>query len=88
MLCPGEAAHELRTSFDSRMSMALIDIDESPACLTGWLGEEGYIERSLLYLRELDPVRAHYADLLRLKEHIDRYRYDPSHPRDPLLPRR
>lgn len=78
LLCPDEAAHELRTSFDSRMFMALIDIDETPACLTGWLGEEGYIERSLLYLRELDPVRAHYADLLRLKEHIDRYHYDQA----------
>lgn len=78
LLCPDEAAHELRTSFDSRMFMALIDIDETPACLTGWLGEEGYIERSLLYLRELDPVRAHYADLLRLKEHIDRCHYDQA----------
>ena len=78
LLCPDEAGHELRTSFDSRMFMALIDIDQTPACLTGWLGEEGYIERSLLYLRELDPVRAHYADLLRLKEHIDRYHYDQA----------
>jgi hypothetical protein len=30
LLCPAEAAHELRTSFDSRMFMALIDIDPCP----------------------------------------------------------
>jgi hypothetical protein len=78
LLCPAEAAHELRTSFDSRMFMALVDIGEHPACLTGWLGEEGYIERSLLYLRELDPVRAHYADLLRLKDHINHCHYDQT----------
>ncbi|MDQ3722281.1 MAG: hypothetical protein M3376_04265 [Actinomycetota bacterium] len=78
LLCPAEAAHELRTSFDSRMFMALIDIDQTPACLTGWLGEEGYIERSLLYLRELDPVRTHYGDLLRLKEHINHCHYDQT----------
>ncbi len=78
LLCPAEAAHELRTSFDSRMFMALVDIGEHPACLTGWLGEEGYIERSLLYLRELDPVRTHYADLLRLKDHINHCHYDQT----------
>lgn len=78
LLCPAEAAHELRTSFDSRMFMALVDIDARPACLTGWLGEEGYIERSLLYLRELDPVRTHYADLLRLKDHINHCHYDQT----------
>lgn len=70
MLCPEEAAHELRTGFDARMFMVLADVDASPACLTGWLGEEGYIERSLVYLRELDPVRSYYADLLRVKEHV------------------
>ena len=58
--------------------MALVDIDARPACLTGWLGEEGYIERSLLYLRELDPVRTHYADLLRLKDHIAHCHYDQT----------
>lgn len=78
LLCPAEAAHELRTSFDSRMFMALVDMGAHPACLTGWLGEEGYIERSLLYLRELDPVRTHYADLLRLKDHINHFHYDQT----------
>ena len=70
LLCPEEVAHELRTSFDSRMFMVLVDIDTGPACLTGWLGEEGYIERSLVYLRELDPVRTAYADMLRVGEHV------------------
>jgi len=63
LLCPEEAAHELRTGFDSRMFMVLVDIDACPACLTGWLGEEGYMERSLVYLRELDPVRTYSADI-------------------------
>jgi hypothetical protein len=72
LLCPEEAAHELRTGFDSRMFMVLVDIDACPACLTGWLGEEGYMERSLVYLRELDPVRTYYADMLRVKEHVRR----------------
>lgn len=44
----------------------------------GWLGEEGYIERSLVYLRELDPVRSHYSDMLRVKEHVTVNRYDQS----------
>src|SRR3954466_10458312 len=59
LLCPEEAAHELRTGFNSQMFMVLVDTDDNPTCLTGWLGEEGYIERSLVYLRELDPVRSH-----------------------------
>ena len=78
LLCPEGAAHELRTGFDSRMFMVLVDIDDSPACLTGWLGEQGYIERSLVYLRELDPVRSHYADMLRVKEHVRLNDYDRS----------
>jgi len=76
ILCPAEAAHDIRTSFDSRMFMTLVDIDECPACLTGWLGEEGYIERSLVYLRDLDPVRTHYADMQRIKEHVRRQNFD------------
>ncbi len=76
LLCPEEAAHELRTGFDLRMFMVLIDVEDSPACLTGWLGEEGYIERSLVYLRELDPVRSHYADMQRVKEHVSLNHYD------------
>ncbi len=78
MLCPEEAAHELQITFDARMFMVLVDIEESPACLTGWLGEEGYMERSLVYLRELDPVRTHQADMLRVKEHVRRSHYDES----------
>ncbi len=78
LLCPEEAANELRTGFDSRMFMVLVDIDDSPACLTGWLGEEGYIERSLVYLRELDPVRSHYADMQRVTEHLSVNHYDDS----------
>jgi hypothetical protein len=54
------------------MFMVLVDIDARPACLTGWLGEEGYIERSLVYLRELDPVRTYYDDMLRVEEHVRR----------------
>ena len=78
LLCPTEAAHELRTGFDSRMFMVLVDIETTPACLTAQLGELGYIERSLVYLRELDPVRAHYADLLRIKEHVRLGHYNES----------
>ena len=86
-LCPAEAARELRTSFDSRMFMALVDIGEHPACLTGWLGEEGYIERSLLYLRELDPVQD------ALHRHAADHRCPPpplrrEHPRDARFTRR
>jgi hypothetical protein len=51
-------------------------VEASPTCLTGWLGEEGYIERSLVYLRELDPVRTHYADMIRIEEHVRLNRYD------------
>lgn len=76
LLCPAQAAYDLRTSFDARMFMALIDIEKDPACLTGWLGDEGYVERSLVYLRELDPVRTHYADMLRVKEHARQHHYD------------
>jgi hypothetical protein len=76
LLCPEDAAHELRTGFDERMFMVIADIDTKPTCLTGQLGELGYIERSLVYLRELDPVRAHYADMLRVKEHIRLNHYD------------
>lgn len=78
LLCPEDAAHELRTGFDSRMFMVLVDIDTTPACLTAQLGELGYIERSLVYLRELDPVRAHYADLLRVKEHVRLHHFNES----------
>jgi len=78
LLCPADAAHELRTGFDARMFMVLVDIDTTPACLTAQLGELGYIERSLVYLRELDPVRAHYADLLRVKEHVRLNHYNES----------
>lgn len=78
LLCPAEAARELRTSFDARMFMALVDIDEHPACLTGWLGEEGSIERSLLYLRDLHPVRTHYTDMLRITEQVHHHRYTES----------
>ena len=78
LLCPADAAHELRTGFDTRMFMVIVDIDTTPACLTAQLGELGYIERSLVYLRELDPVRAHYADLLRVKEHVRLNHYNES----------
>jgi hypothetical protein len=76
VLCPDEAVHELRTGFDSRMFMLLVDVGARPACLTAWLGEQGYIERSLVYLRELDPVRTHYADLRRVKEHVRLNQFD------------
>lgn len=69
LLCP-EDTTALRTGFDSRMFMVLVDAETTPACLTGWLGESGYIERSLVYLRDLDPVRTHHADMLRVKEHV------------------
>jgi len=78
LLYPDDAGAGLQTGFDARMFMVLVDIDLVPACLTGWLGESGYIERSLVYLRDLDPVRAHYADLQRAKEHVKLHRYNES----------
>jgi hypothetical protein len=77
-LCPEDSVHELRTGFDARMFMVLVDIETTPACLTAQLGEQGYIERSLVYLRELDPVRTHHADMLRVKEHIRLNHYDAA----------
>jgi hypothetical protein len=76
LLCPDDATPGLQTGFDARMFMVLVDIATVPACLTGWLGESGYIERSLVYLRDLDPVRTHYADMLRVKEHVTLHRYN------------
>jgi hypothetical protein len=78
LLYPVDAATGLQTGFDDRMFMVLVDIDASPACLTGWLGESGYIERALVYLRDLDPVRTHYADMQRVKEHVKLHRYNQS----------
>jgi hypothetical protein len=60
------------------MFMVLVDADSAPACLTGWLGESGYIERALVYLRDLDPVRTHDADMLRVKEHVTLKRFNES----------
>ena len=59
-------------SWSSSTSTAL------PRCLTGWLGESGYLERSLVYLRDLDPVRTHYADMRRVKEHVTLNRFNES----------
>lgn len=78
LLCPDDAAAVPQTGFDSRMFMVLVDVETTPACLTGWLGESGYIERSLVYLRDLDPVRTHYADMQRVKEHVVLNRYNES----------
>ncbi|MEA2265813.1 MAG: hypothetical protein QOE27_1396 [Solirubrobacteraceae bacterium] len=78
LLYPVDAATGLQTGFDDRMFMVLVDVDSSPACLTGWLGESGYIERALVYLRDLDPVRTHYADMQRVKEHVGFQRYNES----------
>ncbi len=78
LLYPVDHRSDLETGFDARMFMVLVDIDAGPACLTGWLGETGYIERSLVYLRDLDPVRKHYADMQRVKEHVRLHRYNES----------
>jgi len=78
LLCPYDAPGVPQTGFDSRMFMVLVDVETTPACLTGWMGESGYIERSLVYLRGLDPVRAHYADMLRVKEHVILNHYNES----------
>jgi hypothetical protein len=78
LLCPEDPASRPQTGFDSRMFMVLVDVDSTPACLTAWLGELGYIERSLVYLRDLDPVRTHYADMLRVKEHVTLNRFNES----------
>ena len=78
LLYPVDQRSDLETGFDARMFMVLVDVDAAPACLTGWLGETGYIERSLVYLRDLDPVRKHYADMQRVKEHVRLHRYNES----------
>ena len=78
LLCPEDPASRIQMGFESRMFMVLIDIDSAPACLTGWLGESGYLERSLVYLRDLDPVRTHYADMRRVKEHVTLNRFNES----------
>jgi len=76
LLYPVDERSDLETGFDARMFMVLVDVGAAPACLTGWLGETGYIERSLVYLRDLDPVRKHYADMQRVKEHVRLHRYN------------
>lgn len=78
LLCPEDPDAGQHTGFDSRMFMVLVDVDTTPACLTAWLGETGYIERSLVYLRDLDPVRAHHADMQRVKEHVTLNRFNES----------
>jgi hypothetical protein len=78
LLYPVDATTGVDTGFDARMFMVLVDIESGPACLTGWLGETGYIERSLVYLRDLEPVRRHFADMQRVKEHVRLHRYNES----------
>ena len=78
LLCPEDPESGLQTGFDARMFMVLVDANSAPACLTAWLGESGYIERSLVYLRDLDPVRTHRADMQRVKEHVTLNRYNES----------
>jgi hypothetical protein len=78
LLCPEDPESGLQTGFDSRMFMVLVDVDSVPACLTAWLGESGYIERSLVYLRDLDPVRNHHADMQRVAEHVTLNRFNES----------
>jgi hypothetical protein len=78
LLCPEDPESGLQTGFDSRMFMVLVDANGAPACLTAWLGESGYIERSLVYLRDLDPVRTHRADMQRVKEHVTLNRFNES----------
>jgi hypothetical protein len=78
LLCPEDPESGLQTGFDARMFMVLVDANSAPACLTAWLGETGYIERSLVYLRDLDPVRTHRADMQRVKEHVTLNRFNES----------
>lgn len=78
LLCPEDPESGLQTGFDARMFMVLVDANSAPACLTAWLGESGYIERSLVYLRDLDPVRQHRADMQRVKEHVTLNRFNES----------
>jgi hypothetical protein len=78
LLCPEDPESGLQTGFDARMFMVLVDANSTPACLTAWLGESGYIERSLVYLRDLDPVRTHRADMQRVKEHVTLNRFNES----------
>jgi hypothetical protein len=78
LLCPEDRTSSVQMGFEARMFMVLVDVDSRPACLTGWLGDSGYLERSLVYLRDLDPVRNHFADMRRVKEHVILSRFNES----------
>jgi hypothetical protein len=66
LLCPVESARDGGTLFYPRMGLLLIDPDNEPTAITGWLGE-GRIERAMLYTRETEP-------LLELKRDYDTLR--------------
>jgi hypothetical protein len=48
----------------------MIDQSTRPACLVGELDEDGYVKRSVLYLRSLSQVRRYYSDLQSVLEDI------------------
>lgn len=56
--------------FLPRMGFQLIDMDGDPACVTSWLNDDGYIERSVLYLSESPRVEECYKDFLWLQNQI------------------
>jgi hypothetical protein len=74
----------LNTSFlrgrnpEDRLILAMIDYSTRPACLAGELDEDGYVKRSVLYLRSLAQVRRYYADLQTVLEDVT-YREKHGH---------
>lgn len=78
ILCPEEGAKRLETVFFPRMGLLLVDPDERVACLTGRLGDAGYIERSTVYLKRAEPVIEARRDFLRLKDYAEAYGHDEA----------
>jgi hypothetical protein len=79
---PGPAGDDRRTvGVETRGASRVVAAgseDDTPANPRGRRWATGYIERSLVYLRDLDPVRRHYADMQRVKEHVRLQRYNET----------
>jgi hypothetical protein len=72
LLCPYEEGQRLNSGFFPRMGFQLIDKEDDLACVTSWLNDDGYIERSDLYLNEHPRVEECYNGFLWLQDQIRR----------------
>jgi hypothetical protein len=57
LLCPEDAARELRTDFFPAKGALIIDRGLRGACLTGRLGGQGFIENGIVHLKLVGPAR-------------------------------